>query len=149
MEATQTQAPPGAAAATPDDFVHSGIACLAMLLRFHHLAADPRQIAREHAPEQRDMDLLTLVRAARQLGLKARSVKVKAKRLEHTPLPAIAQLKGGGYAILAKVSGDKALLQHPGQAPQEMRVGDLLEKWTGFLMLATTAETLAGARRKF
>jgi len=149
MEAAGTQAPPGAAAATPDDFVHSGIACLAMLLRFHQVAADPRQIAREHAPDQREVDLLTLVRAARQLGLKARSVKVKAKRLQHTPLPAIAQFKDGGYAILAKVSGARALLQHPGRAPQEMRIGDLLKTWSGFLMLATTAETLAGARRKF
>ena len=149
MEATQTHAQPVAAAATPDDFVHSGIACLAMLLRFHQLAADPRQIAREHAPERRDMDFLTLVRAAKQLGLKARAVKVKAKRLAHTPLPAIAQFNDGGYAILARVSGAKALLQRPGQSPQEMRVGDLVKEWSGFLMLATTAETLAGARRKF
>jgi len=146
METLKTSA---AVAAMPDDFVHSGIACLAMLLRFHHLAADARQIAREHAPDQSRLDLITLVRAAKQLGLKARAVKVKAKRLQYTPLPAIAQLNDGGYAILARVSGEKALLQRPGHAPQEVGVGELLETWSGYLMLATTAETLAGARRKF
>jgi len=95
------------------------------------------------------LDLITLVRAAKQLGLKARAVKVKVKRLERSPLPAIAQLKDGGYAILARVSGAKALLQRPGHAPQEIGIDEFLETWSGYLMLATTVETLAGARRKF
>ena len=129
--------------------IHSGVTCLAMLLRFHRLAADPRQIAREHTPDDREVDSLTLVRAAKQLGLKARSVKVKPKRLGRMSLPAIAQTKEGAYFILARVGEAKALLQHPGHAPQEISLGDLHKKWTGALILATTAEALAGERRKF
>ena len=106
------------AGASAQSAIHSGVVCLAMLLRFHRLAADPGQIAREHAPDGNAVDWLTLVRAAKQLGLKARSVKVKPQRLARTPLPAIAQSTDGAYFILARVSEAKALLQHPGQAPR-------------------------------
>ena len=146
MPTTPATLAPGAPAQSA---IHSGVVCLAMLLRFHRLAADPGQIAREHAPDGNAVDWLTLVRAAKQLGLKARSVKVKPHRLAHTPLPAIAQSTDGAFFILAKVSEAKALLQHPGHAPREVSRGELERQWTGCLLLATTAETLAGERRAF
>ena len=128
---------------------HSAANCLAMLLRFHRLAADPAQIAREHMADGRNVDSITLVRAARQLGLKARSVKIKPSRLDKTPLPAIAQTTEGDYFILARVGAEKVLLQHPGRAPQEISLEELHNKWTGFLILATTADNIAGAYAKF
>ncbi len=127
----------------------SGIACLTMLLRFHKLAANPEQIARQYVPDSGAVDWITLTRAAKQLGLKARAVQIKAERLTKTPLPAIAQDNQGAFFILARVNDTKALLQRPGEAPQEMTIVELLALWSGTLLLAITTEKLIGDERAF
>lgn len=133
----------------PPSPIHSGLACLAMLLRFHQLAATPQQIAREYVPDSGVVDWVTLTRAARQLGLKARAVEIKAARLTRTPLPAIAQEQQGAFFILARVNDTKALLQRPGGTPQEVTIAELLALWSGTLLLATTTDKLVGAERAF
>lgn len=55
----------------------------------------------------------------------------------------------GAFFILAKVSGTKALLQRPGEAPQEMSIAELVAMWSGTLLLATTAEKSIGDERAF
>ena len=134
---------------TAQTLIHSGIACLTMLLRFHKLAANPEQIVREYVPGSGAVDWITLTRAAKQLGLKARAVQIKAERLTKTPLPAIAQDNQGAFFILARVNDTKALLQRPGEAPQEMTIAELLAMWSGTLLLATTTEKLVGDERAF
>ena len=74
-----------------------GLACLALLLRFHGVAADPEQIS--------------MLRHARGLGLKARLVTCNWERLEKVRLPAIAVLSDGGFLLLGKVTSDDALVQ--------------------------------------
>ena len=49
--------------------VDTGAHCLAMIARFHEIAADPAQLAHEHAPGEAAMDVRGLVRAARTTGL--------------------------------------------------------------------------------
>ena len=44
-----------------------------MMLQFHKMAADPSQLANKFAPANGTTNLLGLVRAAKQIGLKARS----------------------------------------------------------------------------
>jgi subfamily B ATP-binding cassette protein HlyB/CyaB len=66
----------------PDDRnPDTGILCLAMVLLFQKRAADPSQLAHEFAPANGTTNLLGLVRAAKQMGLKARSGELKIKRL--------------------------------------------------------------------
>lgn len=122
---------------------------LAMLLHFYKLAADPAQIHREFASSGRSLDTIDLVRAARQLGLKARVVNAKLKRLDRTPLPAIAGTKDGRYFILAKVGNNHALIQHPGSSPETIAFSELGAMWTGQLVLGTTRAHIVGDARKF
>ena len=49
------------------------------------------------------MDVLHLVRAARRLGLKARSVESSTARLSRLPLPAVAEMRDAGFMVLARV----------------------------------------------
>jgi subfamily B ATP-binding cassette protein HlyB/CyaB len=127
----------------------SAVLSLAMLLQYYKLAADPAQIGREFASSGRMLDTTELVRAARQLGLKARAIRAKLKRLDRTPLPAIAEAKDGRYFILAKVGNKNALIQHPGASPETLALSDLDDLWTGRLVLGTTRAHSVGDERKF
>jgi len=152
----QAPAPEGApdereAAASPLEPAgpDTGILCLAMLLQFHKLSADPEQLKHEFAPSGAPADMLTLLRAAKGLGLKARSAEVRPDRLHKTPLPAIAEATDGTFFILARANEEKALLQVPGQRPETVTLDELAERWTGRLLLTTRRAQLAGPDRAF
>ena len=55
----------------------------------------------------------TMICCAKQLGLKARAITLNWARLETTPLPGIAVLRGGGFLLLGKADNDKAFVQSP------------------------------------
>ena len=90
----------------------TGVACLAVMLRFLGKLADPEQLRHRYAAGRR-ADLITLQRASRALGLKARIVTIRRRRLARTPLPAIAERRDGTFAILARVSEDDVLVHDP------------------------------------
>jgi subfamily B ATP-binding cassette protein HlyB/CyaB len=143
------QASGSASASTSGLLTDSGILCLSMLLRFHKQPADSAQLAREYAPTGQPIDSLDIVRAAKQQGLKARSVYVKSQRLSKIPLPAIAQDQEGQFLILAKISDDQVLVQRPGQSPENIALGAFQDLWSGSLILATRRASLAGGERQF
>lgn len=109
----------------------TGILCLAMMLQFHKMASDPAQLAHEYGPAAGTIDLLGLVRAAKQIGLKSRTADVKMSRLQKAPLPAIAEAGDGTFFILARANEDKALIQVPGQPPETLTHDELAARWTG------------------
>lgn len=127
----------------------TGILCLAMMLQFHKMAADPAQLAHEHAPASGMIDLLGLVRAAKQVGLKSRTGTLKINRLEKAPLPAIAEAQDGTFFILARANDENALIQIPGAAPEAITHEELEARWTGNVLMTTTRAQIAGEDRKF
>ena len=127
----------------------SGILCLAMMLRFLKLPADPAQIRHDHAPDGKALDSIALVRAARSLGVKARAVKVKPSRLEKAALPAIAEAQDGSYFVLARVAESKALVHRPGQRPETISLAELEKRWTRRVIFLTRRAQLAGEERRF
>lgn len=139
-------AAPGEKSERPAD---TGILCLAMMLQFHKMAADPAQLKHQFIVDDEPADMLILLRAAKQLGLKARSATIKPKRLAKAALPAIAEGKDGSFFILARVSEDKALIQVPGSPPETLEHDALWERWTGRVLFSTRQAQLAGADRKF
>jgi ATP-binding cassette, subfamily B, bacterial HlyB/CyaB len=74
------------ARAEPDE----GLAVLVMLLRFHGVGADGDQI--RHRCGGAAVGAAEMLRCAKQFGLKARALGTAWRRLEKTPLPAIAGL---------------------------------------------------------
>lgn len=76
-----------------------------------------------------------LLRAARALGLRARQVRSDWAALAHTPLPALARLAGGRYAVLARADAERALVQRPGSAPTTLGRADFETEWSGELVL--------------
>jgi len=67
----------------------SGIASLVVIAQLSGVAVSAERL-RHLSGLSRPIDALTLVRLARQVGLKARSTTSQTSRLAQTPLPAIA-----------------------------------------------------------
>jgi subfamily B ATP-binding cassette protein HlyB/CyaB len=126
----------------------SGPACLALLLRFHGLAADPEQIRHKlggGACGSREM-----LRCARELGLKARLISSNWERLAKIRLPAIAGRSDGSFFVLGRVTEDGALIQDPlSGRPQLVKRAEFEAIWNGELVLMTRRANLADLARHF
>ena len=144
-EAARPGNPEPEAAPAPD----GGMVCLAMLLAFHRMPADPVQLGHEHAPANGPSQLADLARAAKRLGLKARIARLKIGRLDRAPLPAIAEATDGGFFILARADKEKALIQEPGRPPETLGLAELAGRWTGRVLMTARRAQLAGAERRF
>ena len=129
--------------------VPTGLLCLVMLLQHLKKPADANTLAHEFCPGGRDMDPTTMVRAAKKLGIKARRVTIKPKRLEKAAFPVIAHKSDGQYFLIGAVKEGQVLVQVPGQQPEQMTVDELWENWDGDAVLMTRRSLLAGSDRKF
>lgn len=129
--------------------IDTGLLCLVMLSQYFERPADADQI--KHNFGKTDALISEdLLRIAKDLEFKARSVDINWERLAKTPLPAIARRTDGRFFILAKIAEDKALIQCPevGQ-PQQISREELENTWDGHLILLTTRAQIAGNDRKF
>ena len=91
-----------------------------------------------------------MIRCAKGLGLKARSVRTDWSRLEHTPLPAIAALRDGSFLLLGRRGDDQILVQVPdAPRPAMMSRGELEAAWDGQLVLMTKRAALTDLARRF
>jgi subfamily B ATP-binding cassette protein HlyB/CyaB len=89
----------------------AGLAALALIANYYRIAADPEQLGHQLALTGRLAGAEDLVRAANLLRMKSRIIHgVTAKRLGTLPLPAILELKDGGFAVLA-VASEKGKLR--------------------------------------
>jgi ATP-binding cassette, subfamily B, bacterial HlyB/CyaB len=125
-----------------------GLEALVMLLHFQGVAADREQIRHRLGTDK--IGASEILRCARDLGLKARSLRTDWLRLAWTPLPAIASLRDGGFMVIGKAADDKVLVQIPGQArPAFMTKVELLAIWDGGLILMTRRAGLSDITRRF
>jgi subfamily B ATP-binding cassette protein HlyB/CyaB len=121
---------------------------LLMLLRFHGVGADPAQI--RHQCGTATIGTADMIRCAREFGLKARELKTNWARLVTTPLPAIAELKDGGFLLLGKVGDGKVVAQSTKTPRPELMTRDELEAiWNGRIVLMTRRASLMELTRRF
>ena len=140
----------GAAAPEVSARLDTGLACLVMLARFHQVAASAEQLAHQFAVPDATLGTAELLLAARQLGLKAKTAKATVARLEHTPLPAIAQDRDGEFFILARLDQGKALIHDPkAQRPEVISLDVLETRWTGQLILVRSQAAAPGETSRF
>jgi subfamily B ATP-binding cassette protein HlyB/CyaB len=131
----------------------SGLECLAVVARFHGLAADAGKLRHEFSRSDKPLDATDLVRAARYTGLKSRAIHSNWQRLERTPLPAIARHKDGRFMVLARLVEDNVLVHDPLEPQPQLLPKELFESmWSGSLILiahrapAGTGESRFGFR---
>ena len=139
-------APPFDAAGVTD----TGLICLLILARFYDLPADGLQLRHQFAQSGQVLSDTDLLRAAKHLGLKAGVLTMDWAKLEGIPLPALAKRMDGRYVVLAKIEGDKALVQDPTAArPLVLSREQFESAWTGKLFLFTKRANLRLQDLKF
>lgn len=126
----------------------AGLECLALLLRFNQIAIDGDQI--RHQFPGLAIGVQEMLRCAKNLRLKARSVDVQWPELMKLPLPAIAQMKDGSFCIVGRVTESEAIVQIPGQnGPQLIKRAEFEYDWTGRVVLIARRASLADLARRF
>ena len=136
----EQQAPP------PD----SGAACLVLIARFFELPGDLEQLRHRYAPDGAAMAADDIVRAAKGLGLKSRAVSTSWERLADMALPAIAEGRDGGFFVIARCDGTKALIQDPAQGrPEVLEREALAARWSGRLVLCARRAAPFGKGSRF
>jgi ATP-binding cassette, subfamily B, bacterial HlyB/CyaB len=125
-----------------------GLYSLVMLLRRNGVAVEGEQIRNYRGTGV--IGIPEMLRCAKEFGLKARARRASWLQLAHTPLPAIAALRDGGFLLLGKVSADKAIVQRVGAPRPEVLDRDEFEWiWDGHLVLMTRRAGLANLSRRF
>jgi len=128
----------------------TGLVCLLILARFYDLPADGEQLRHQFAQSNQLLSDTELLRAAKHIGLKAGVLKSRWDKLPGTPFPAIAKRTDGRYVVLAKIDGDKVLIQDPVEArPLVLSRAQFESVWTGELLLFTKRANLRPQDLKF
>ena len=116
----------------------SGLLCLALVARIHGLSVDPAELRHHIDFQSNAASTGELLRAARLIGLKAKTVSGNYHRLCGTSLPAIARSKNGNYLVVAKAAADAVLALNPAVSqPQEVSRSQFEDTWSGELILLT------------
>jgi ATP-binding cassette, subfamily B, bacterial HlyB/CyaB len=125
-----------------------GLFVLVGLLGFNGIGADAEQLRHRLGTDQ--IGVPEMLRCAKELGLKARSLKSRWDRLALTPSPAIAVLRDGSFLLLGKASDEGAIVQVPGEPrPRLMPRAEFEGVWSGDLVLMTRRSGLAELSRRF
>ena len=130
---------------------HHGLSCLALLLRFHGLAADPAALAHRLGGAGVTVTADDLVLLARRAGLKARKIYRSAVHaLSKVPLPAIAGQGDDGFVIVARSADGKVLIQDGvTMRPRLVSNAEFEAAWDGSLILLSRRASLSDLGRQF
>ncbi len=124
--------------------IDTGLLSLLILARFLGVPADGDQLRHQFSESGRVLSDTDLLRGAKHLGLKAGLVKPAWSCLAALSLPAIARRKDGRYLVLAKIEGEKALVQDPLEGRSLVLTStDFQSIWSGHLILLTKRQNLS------
>jgi subfamily B ATP-binding cassette protein HlyB/CyaB len=132
---------------SPSD-IDTGLQSLALLLRFHGIAVDVAQIEHQFAGVR--INIPEMLRCAKTLKLKARTVTADWAYLHKTQLPAIVECRSNNFVIVGRVSDEGALIHAPSVGhPQAITRDQFEAEWTGRIVLMTRRASLGDLARRF
>lgn len=120
--------------------IDTGLACLIAIAKYYNIPADYRQLERAYVLEEGSVDFTTLVRAARDLKLKARSYSsLKEADLDRLVYPVLIELKSGRKIVITTIRDGDIYIMDPifSQQPVKAERYKLLMDWTGNAILFT------------
>lgn len=143
MERNQTNGEGGdpATGTSPDRLdVKSALFCMALLSRQKGQRLNI-EVLKQRFGHLQAMDEAEVVRAFREVDMKAQGVALTRRVLKSMSLPVIVCRRDGDYCLLQSVSGDEALVHRFGQPNAEtVSLGTLLNESTGRAIAAAPAE---------
>ncbi len=133
----------------------SSLTALCAIARFHQISAEPAALAHQLGlSASQTFSSNDLLRAAQQLGLKARHIQSTVLRLAQLPLPALAFVRDGEaglrVVVLAQSDGQRVLYQDmaaqgaEGGRPTIEPAETFAQRWTGDLILIASRASAGG-----
>ena len=130
--------------------IDSGLVCLTILARLQHLPADPKQLQHEFGSSDHAFETRDLLRAAKWLGLKARSVQADWNKLGATHFPCIVKLADNQFVLVGGLKEDEALIKDPREEGPKTLIREEFETlWAGEVILTTRRAGLAASFKQF
>ena len=133
-----------------DRKVDTGLVCLVMVAGYHGLAVDPEQLRHTLALGPEGMGTMDILRAAKELGLKAKETQVSYDRLNRLPMPALTLMEDGKFNVLAKIDGDRVLVFDPLDGkPRIDSKDEFVKRWQKRIILITYRKSTAPPEKPF
>lgn len=130
--------------------IKCGLMCLVTAAKILGIPADYQQIERAFVIDETSSGLRIILRAAKELGLKARDTASESSRLANIALPAIVLLSGERYAVLIKADEKNVLVYDPSQGkPEILTQAAFAEVWTGKMILLARRFSMKSLEQKF
>ena len=121
--------------------IDTGLACLIQIAKYYNIPAEYRQLERAYVLEpEKSIDTVTIVRAARDLKLKAKAYQnVPPEELYKLVYPLILRMNDGNSIVLTTIRDQKLYILDPrfSMTPQQADANKLFENWTGEIVLFT------------
>ena len=138
------------ASGNPQNQPDSGLMCLSTAARLLGIPADYAQLKRAFLIADAPSNAVTLLRAAKELGLKAKQTETLLARLPKLSLPAMAQLGNGQYAVIVKADAERVLVFDPyKERPLTLTHEAFGQAWTGTVILLARRFSLANLEKEF
>jgi subfamily B ATP-binding cassette protein HlyB/CyaB len=130
--------------------IDTALRCLVTIARILGIPAEEEQLRRAYIMDEKSMDSLSLIRAARDLGLKARLLNRTPETFLRLPKPFMALLKNGNWVIVLGADAEKVSLIDPYYAnPIAVPAVNFFEMWAGQALLITKRFVIKAVERKF
>lgn len=149
MEFNENQGAQGANS-QPRLGIDSGLMCLSTAARLLGIPAEYQQLKRAFLVSDVPADTVTILRAAKELGLKAKQTTTTAAKLPRLALPAMALLGNGQYVVIAKADEQRVLVFDPyKERPLTLTHDAFGSAWTGTVILLARRFSLASLEKEF
>ncbi|SHJ99519.1 type I secretion system permease/ATPase [Propionispora hippei] len=128
----------------------SGLLCLATAAQLLGVPAEYQQLKRSFLVGNVPADAIVLLRAAKELGLKAKQTDLVIGKIPRLALPILALLNNGQYVVIVKVDEKKLLIFDPYKGrPVTIPHEPFTKVWTGKVILLARRFSLANLEKQF
>lgn len=132
--------------------IDTGLACLVAIAKYYNIPADYRQLERAYVLSEGSVDFTTLVRAARELKLKARKYEgLTEADLDKLVYPVLIKLHSGRSVVITTIREGNIYVMDPAFSQQPVKIDryKLLMDWSGEAILFTRRYELDRKKNKF
>lgn len=125
---------------TASEAAECGLACLAMISRYHGHDVDLNGLRQRYALSLAGASLKSLMGIADQLGFSTRALKVELPDLGKLRLPAIVHWDLNHFVVLKSVSARGAVIHDPAVGARTLTLAELSKHFTGVALEISRAD---------
>ncbi|GHA85755.1 ABC transporter [Algimonas arctica] len=121
------------------EMTECGLACLAMVSRFHGHDVDLNSLREKYLLSMRGTSLKQIIKISGELSLSPRALKVDLDQLHKLALPAILHWDLNHFVVLTRVRNDHIEIIDPGIGRRTLKLSKVSDHFTGIALELTPA----------